>query len=174
MEHVLPQGLEPMAWHSGQMSVLRAGIHQGDAPDLLAGAFGNVSYSGIQRILDTWFKWEWSHRLLYLNLWSRVDRTVQEGLGGMDLLEKGYHWEWTWGSRSPHHSQSVLPRGCLSMSALGYSPSPACHTTLPATAVLPAALPLDYLSGTVSKLSVNTSFISCFGHDVTLQQQKRN
>lgn len=35
-----------------------------------------------------WFKWEWPHRFMGLNIWSIVYKTVWKGLGGMSLLER--------------------------------------------------------------------------------------
>ena len=32
------------------------------------------------------------HRLIYLNAWLRVGRTVWEGIGGVALLEEVCHW----------------------------------------------------------------------------------
>ena len=34
------------------------------------------------------------HRLIYLNTWSPVGRTVLEGLESMALLEEVCHWGW--------------------------------------------------------------------------------
>jgi hypothetical protein len=31
--------------------------------------------------------WEWPYRLMYLNIWAPVGRTVREGLRGVALLE---------------------------------------------------------------------------------------
>jgi hypothetical protein len=52
-----------------------------------------------------------SHGLIYLNSWFPAAGTVWEGLGGVALLEKVFHWG-CWSFKSLHHSQVALSLTC--------------------------------------------------------------